>query len=77
MTRRDVGTLIEAALTAWRGRTPDCRILPHPSWADLSPDERRRLYDESLRARALEQALDREGLSTTARNVLAKIGGER
>lgn len=73
MTRRDVDILIEAALTTWRGRTPDGRILPHPSWADLSPDDRQRLYDDTLRARALEQVLDREGLSTTARNVLSRI----
>ena len=73
MTRRDISILIEAALTAWRGRTPDGRILPHPSWADLSPTDRQRLYDETLRARALEQALDGRGLSTTARNVLSRI----
>ena len=73
MTQRDIRILIEAALTAWRGRTPDGRILPHPSWADLPPDDRQRLYDETLSARALEQGLDHERLSTTARNVLSRI----
>ncbi len=73
MTRRDISILIEGALTAWRGRTPDGRILPHPSWADLSPDDRQRLYEETLSARVLEQGLDGHGLSTTARNVLSRI----
>jgi hypothetical protein len=74
MKPRDADPLIEAALTAWRPRAPDGRILPHPAWADLSPADRERLYEETLRARALEQGMDLEGLSTTARRVMSTIG---
>jgi hypothetical protein len=75
MKSRDSNTLIEAALTAWRPRTPDGRILPHPAWADLSPADRQRLYEETVRARIIEQGLNPMGLSTTARRVLSRIGG--
>jgi hypothetical protein len=75
MKDRDTDILIEAALTAWRPRTPDGRILPHPAWADLSPADRQRLYEETVRARTIEQGLNPLGLSTTARRVLSRIGG--
>ncbi len=74
MTRRDErDALIESALTAWRPRTPHGRILSHPAWADLDEAGRRALFEESLAARALEAAVDPEGLSTTARTVLRRI----
>jgi hypothetical protein len=66
--------LVEAALTAWRPRSPDGRILAHPAWADLPESDRERAFDETLRARALESLLDRRGLSTTARAVLRRLG---
>ena len=74
MTERDTELLIEAALTPWRPRTPAGEILPHPAWADLPPAARRRLYDETLRARKTEQALDPQGLSATARTILQRLG---
>jgi hypothetical protein len=67
-------SLIEEALGAWRPRTPAGRILPSPAWADLDDGQRRRLFEESLRLRLLERALDPEGLSTTAHAVLERIG---
>lgn len=73
MTDPDIELLFEAALTAWRPRTPAGEILPHPAWADLPETDRERLFDETLRARRMEQALDAGGLSTTARGVLDRL----
>ena len=73
MTDRERDRLIEEAVTAWRPRTPDGSVLPHPAWADLADAERVRVFDETLRARSLERLLDPEGVSTTARAVLARI----
>jgi len=65
--------LIEQAATAWRPRDPDGRIRAHPAWCDLDAPARERLFEETREARALERALDPQGLSTTARAVLARI----
>ena len=73
MDTRDTERLIEEALTAWRPRAPDGRILPHPAWADLTPDGRGRLFDEATQLRALEQAIDADGISATSRAVLTRI----
>jgi hypothetical protein len=75
MSDRERDALIEAALTAWRPRAPDGTVLPHPAWADLAEADRVRVFEETLRARSLERLLDPEGLSTTARAVLARIAG--
>ena len=47
----------------------------HKAWHDLDADARRRAYELAHTNRALEAALDPEGLSTTARAVLARITG--
>jgi hypothetical protein len=73
MTEQERDLLIEAAVTAWRPRAPDGRILAHPAWADLAGPERLRVFDETLRSRALERLLDPQGLSGTARAVLGRI----
>jgi hypothetical protein len=71
---RERARLIEETVSAWRPRTPDGRILAHPSWADLPAEERVRAHEETARARALESLIDPAGLSTTARAVLRRIG---
>jgi hypothetical protein len=73
MDERDTERLIEEALTAWRPRSPEGRLLPHPAWSDLPAEERLRLFDEAMRMRALERALDPEGISATGRAVLARL----
>lgn len=73
MDAHDRDTLIEAALTAWRPRSPDGVIHPHPAWADLAPDDRQAAFEATLRARAMESLVDPEGLSTTARAVLRRL----
>ena len=75
MDPRDRDALIEATLTAWRPRSPDGRIHPHPAWADLPPDDREAAFDATLRARSLESLVDADGLSTTARTILRRIVG--
>jgi hypothetical protein len=74
---REIEVLIEEAVGAWRERAPTGEIRPHPAWADLDAASRERVYEETARARALERAIDRAGLGTTARVVLARIRGRR
>ena len=74
MSADDTERLVEEALNAWRPRAPSGRILGHPAWADLPAPERERLFAETIQMRLFESALDPDGLSTTARAVLAKIG---
>lgn len=73
MDVRDRDALIEAALTAWRPRSPDGLIHPHPAWADLPPSDRQALFDATLRSRAIESLIDPDGLSTTVRAVLGRL----
>jgi hypothetical protein len=65
--------LIEAAATAFRERDVSGRIQPAPAWWDLSPQDREALFDLQMESRLLERALDRDGISATARAVLARI----
>jgi len=74
MTDREREALIEEAAGAWRPGGPG-QVLPHPAWADLEPAGRVEVYEITRVLRRLEAALDREGLSTTARAVLARIRG--
>lgn len=72
---RDERDLAEQALSAWRPRDPDGAVRAHPAWHDLEAESRAVVFDETVRLRAMEAALDPEGLSTTARAVLARIQG--
>jgi hypothetical protein len=65
--------LIEEVAGAWRPRPTD-ELRYHSSWHDLDTLGRRRAYDLACAVRPLEAALDPDGLSTTARAVLARIG---
>jgi hypothetical protein len=73
MTERERAELIEAASTAYRRRDPHGQILAEPAWHDLDDEGRRELFEVARRQRALEAALDPDGLSGTARAVLARI----
>jgi hypothetical protein len=64
--------LIEEATTAWRPRRGP---RPHHAWADLDATGRIAVYELTRELRRLEAALDPDGLSTTARAVLARLGG--
>ena len=68
--------LIEAAAGAWRARGPHGETIAfHPAWWDLDEAGRRAAFEVARQSRALEAALDPDGLSTTGRAVLARIRG--
>lgn len=75
MNDRERELLIEQATTAWRPRDPHGHLRSHPAWHDLDEEGRRQLFEATSLQRKLEAALDPEGLSSTARAVLAKIRG--
>ncbi len=68
--------LIEQVASAYRPRGRD-ELRYHPAWHDLGDEGRRRAAALARSLRTLEAALDPEGLSTTARAVLARIGDRR
>jgi hypothetical protein len=70
MTEREA--LVEEAAGAWR-QAGTSAVRPHPAWADLDTAGRLEVYEITRVLRRLEAALDPEGLSTTARAVLARI----
>ena len=73
-TPEEVEVLIEAAATAHRPRDPRTgAILAHPAWADLDAAGRVQAFEAAVELRALEAALDPEGVSTTGRAVLARL----
>jgi hypothetical protein len=65
--------LVEEAAGAWRPRR-SAGMQPHPAWADLDAAGRLEVYEVTRLLRRLEAALDPDGLSTTARAVLARLG---
>jgi hypothetical protein len=74
MTRDEREALIEQAAAAYRPHDQrDGRARPAPAWLDLDAAGRAEAFDVATQARRLEAALDPDGLSTTARAVLARI----
>ncbi len=65
--------LIEAAAGAHRTRTADGSVQASPAWHDLDAAGRAEAFEVARRSRRMEAALDGEGLSSTARAVLARI----
>ena len=70
---KDRESLVEQAASAFRGRGPHGEVLASPAFHDLDAEGREEAFDAAARSRALEAALDPEGLSTTARAVLGRI----
>jgi hypothetical protein len=68
-------TLIEQVVSGHRARDPDGVIQVAPAWHDLDAAGRRAAFAQTLLQRQLEAAADPEGLSSTARAVLARIRG--
>ena len=64
--------LIEQVASAWRPRPLD-ELRYHPAWHDLGAAGRERAFARARALREMEAALDPDGLSTTARAVLARI----
>lgn len=74
MTREEEDRLVEQVASAYRPPSPD-ELRYHPAWHDLDAAARARAFDLAQSLRPLEAALDPDGLSTTARAVLRKLGG--
>lgn len=76
MTDDEEALLVEQVASAYR---PPARahddLRYHPAWHDLSPAARERAYARGRALRALESALDPDGMSATARAILARIPG--
>jgi hypothetical protein len=70
---REREVLVEQAAGAWRPRRADGRLGSHPAWHDLDPAGREEAHAVAMQLRRFEAALDPEGLSSTARAVLARI----
>jgi hypothetical protein len=75
MTDDERRALIEQVAGAWRPRGAHGELRNHPAWHDLDDDGRREAAALAAALRRLEAALDPEGLSTTAKAVLARIRG--
>jgi hypothetical protein len=70
MTDRE--RLVEEAVSAWRPSASGA-LRPHPAWADLDAAGRLEVFELTRLQRRIESSLDAEGLSSTARAVLARI----
>lgn len=71
---RDEEVLVEQVAGAYRPRSRD-ELRYHPAWHDLDEAARVKAYEIARAMRPIEAALDGEGLSSTARAVLARIEG--
>jgi hypothetical protein len=73
-TPEERDALVEAVTTAYRPRDP-FTLMPraHDAWHDLDEAGRLEAYERALEQRDLESAMDPNGLSTTAQQVLARI----
>lgn len=72
MTPEEEEVLIETVAGAHRDRTPE-GIGSHHAWHDLDEVGRRRAFEVARQMRAIEAALDPDGLSATARAVLSRL----
>ena len=76
MTPEQEQQLVEQVAGAHRAPSREA-LRYHPAWHDLDAAARERAYALACVNRRIEAALDPEGLSTTARAVLARIAGAR
>ena len=65
--------LLEQVTSAHRLRGVDGTVKSHPAWHDLDAAGRLEAFEETLKLRRVEAALDAEGLSTTVRALLARL----
>ena len=73
MTSDERDVLIERVITAHRPRDPFDALKPEPAFYDLDEAGRLEAYARTVQTRLLEAALDKAGLSSTGRAVLARI----
>lgn len=72
MTREEEDLLVEQVAGAYRP-IPTDHLQYHKAWHDLDAAARVRAFDLASAQRPLEAAIDPDGLSSTARAVLARI----
>ena len=65
--------LVAEAAGAYRARDAFGAVRSHPAWHDLDDEGRRESFALGRELRIIEAALDPEGLSSTARAVLARV----
>ena len=75
MATPETEPLVEAAAGAFRERDARRNIRFAPAWWDLDEAGRREAFEAACVNRVLEAALDPEGLSSTARAVVARLRG--
>ncbi len=66
--------LVERLAGAFRSRDPDGVVQPDPAFWDLDEEGRAEAFAIARVQRRIEAALDPGGLSSTSRQVLARIG---
>lgn len=77
MTDPDDDALLEAVAGAYRERDAHGAVRSHPAWHDLDARGRDAAWARAAQSRAIEAALDPDGLSTTVRALLARIRAPR
>ena len=75
MSEREMDDLVEASVTAYRGRDLEGRLAPPAEWWDLAPEALDELFQRQLLTREIERVLDPQGQSATVKAVLARIEG--
>lgn len=70
-------SLIEATASAFRARDAHGAVQSLPAWHDLDEAGRIEAFDRARTLRRLEAATSPDGLSGTARAVLARIHASR
>lgn len=73
MTPEEREQLIFAVTSAHRDRDPHGEIRGHRAFFDLDEEGRLAAHDEAAKLRALELAVGADGLTSTARAILARI----
>jgi hypothetical protein len=73
MTPEERNDLILSVTSAHRERDAHGEIRAHRAWHDLDEAGRVEAHDETARLRELEAIASNDGLSSTARAVMARI----
>ncbi|HRG95860.1 MAG TPA: hypothetical protein PLR99_06420 [Polyangiaceae bacterium] len=77
MTPEERAALVCEVASATRETRPNGEIAWAPAFHDLDEEGRREAFEETLTHRRLEAAASPDGLSGTARAVLAKVRAAR
>lgn len=73
----DRDRLVEETLSAYRERDPLGSVIASAAFFDLDENDREHAFEEALRARTLEAAMDPSGQSSTVKAILARINAQK